>query len=213
MIVTGIQVQARNPDRVNISIDGKYRFSLDIAQLSDLGIKKGRELDEHELAELMGESEFGKLYARALEYCLMRPHSAREVRDYLYRKTLPRRYKSRTGEIKERAGIAQSITERTFNRLVERGHIDDEKFARWWVETRNQTKGASLRKLRSELAAKGISSSIIDRALEEGGRDDENELGKVVAKKRARYPDDQKFMQYLIRQGFRFDDIKRVLEK
>lgn len=213
MIVTDILVQALNPDRVNISIDGKYRFSLDIAQLSDLGIKKGRELDEHELSELMGESEFGKLYARALEYCLMRPHSAREVRDYLYRKTLPRRYKSRTGEIKEHAGIAQSFTKRTFNQLVERGYIDDEKFARWWVETRNQTKGASLRKLRSELASKGVSSGIIDQAFEEGGRDDENELGKVVAKKRSRYPDDQKFMQYLARQGFRFDDIKRILEE
>ena len=212
MIVTDIQVQARNPDRVNISIDGKYRFSLDIAQLSDLGIKKGRELDEHKLAELMGESEFGKLYARALEYCLMRPHSAREVRDYLYRKTLPRRYKSRTGEIKERAGIAKTISERTFNRLVERDYINDERFARWWVETRNQTKGTSLRKLRSELAAKGVSSGIIDEALEAGGRDDENELSKIVAKKRPRYPDDQKFMQYLARQGFRYDDIKRALE-
>lgn len=213
MTITDISVQARNPERVNVSVDGKYRFSLDIAQLVDLGVKKGRVLNEHELAELMGESEFGKLYARALEYSLMRPHSAREVRNYLYRKTLPRRYKSRTGEMKERSGVAKSITERTFNRLVERGYINDETFARWWVEIRNQTKGTSLRKLRAELMAKGVESRIIDQALEESSRNDEDELSKIITKKRRRYPDDQKFMQYLARQGFGFDDIKWALEQ
>lgn len=204
-------MQARNPERVNVSIDGRYRFSLDIAQLTDLGVKKGRELDEDELAELMSESEFGRLYARALEYCLMRPHSSREMRDYLYRKTVPRRYKNKKGEIKERAGVAKSITERVFDRLVDRRYVDDEKFARWWVETRNQTKGTSIRKLSAELRAKGVDPSIIETTLAESPRDDHEELTKIIAKKRARYPDDQKFIAYLARQGFRYDDIKAAL--
>ena len=214
MKITAIAAQLQNPDRVNVSVDGKYRFSLDLAQVIELGLKVGKEYDEAGLAELEAESQFGKLYARTLEYCLMRPHSSREVRDYLYRKTRATKYKSKkTGELKERAGVSESITARVFDRLVDKGYIDDEKFAHYWAENRSQTKGASRRKLQAELRAKGIDAAIIDAALAESDRTDENELAKIVAKKRARYPDEQKFMQYLARQGFSYDDIKTALSE
>jgi len=214
MKITALTVQQRDPNRVNVMVDGKYRFSLDITQVGDLGIKVGSEYSDKELAELETESQFGKLYARALEYCLLRPHSAREVKDYLYRKTLAKKYKSkRTGELKERVGVSQSVADRVFARLVERGHIDDEKFARYWVENRNQTKGMSRRKLQAELAVKGVDRAIIENALEVSERSDEEELRKIIAKKRGRYPDEQKFMQYLARQGFSYDDIKSALSE
>lgn len=144
MRVTAITVQQKDPNRVNVLLDGRFRFSMDISQVSDLKIKIGNEYNERELSDLEAESQFGKLYARTLEYCLMRPHSSREVRDYLYRKTLSKKYKSRrTGEIKERQGISEHVTERVFNKLVERGYIDDDAFARYWVENRNQRKGVA----------------------------------------------------------------------
>lgn len=212
MKITSLSAQMRNPDRVNVSIDGKYRFSLDISQVTDLGVKVGRELDEEELAVLEQESQFGKLYARALEYSLQRPHSVREMRDYLYRKTLARKYKTRQGEIKEREGYSSDLTTRVLEKLQQKGYVDDERFARWWVESRNLTKGTSLRKLRAELQAKGVNSGIIDSVLAESDRSDDQELSKVIAKKHARYPDRQKFIQYLARQGFRYDDIVEALD-
>lgn len=222
MKITDISQAVKNPNRANISVDGKYRFSLDIFQVGELGIKIGKEFSEDELVALETESAFGKLYARTLEYCLMRPHSAREIKDYLWRKTRPTKklikpYKSllqgRTLQKKvvERAGVAPEITERVFERLLEKGYINDEKFARFWVENRNQTKGSSLRKLRAELASKGVDKSIIDTALENSERSDENELAKIIAKKRSKYADEQKFMAYLARQGFGYDDIKTAL--
>ena len=207
MKITGISAQQKDKNRVNVMVDGKYRFSLDIFQYADLGIKIGQEYSDEELTLLETESQFGKVYARALEYCLMRPHSSKEVRDYLYRKTRDSRMK--TGEIKK--GVAPEITERVHERLVEKGYIDDEKFTRYWVENRNLTKGASRRKLQAELRAKGVESGIIDRFLAESDRSDEGELAKIITKKRSRYPDDQKFMQYLARQGFSYDDIKGAL--
>lgn len=207
MKITGVTAQQKDKNRINVMVDGKYRFSLDIFQYADLGIKVGQEYTDEELTLLETESQFGKVYARALEYCLMRPHSVREVKDYLYRKT--RATPTKTGEVKK--GIAPEITERVFDRLVEKGYIDDEKFARYWVENRNLTKGASRRKLQAELRAKGVESAIIERYLAESDRSDEGELEKIIAKKRNRYPDDQKFMQYLARQGFSYDDIKNAL--
>jgi len=206
-------MQQKDPNRVNVMVDGKYKFSLDVFQLGDLGIKVGKEYSEAELAELETESQFGKLYARGLEYCLMRPHSSREVKDYLRRKTRTTMVKSRrTGELKERPGVSQHVADRVYDRLVEKGYVDDEKFTRFWVENRNLTKGASRRKLQAELAAKGVDREVVDRHLAQSERDDTSELQKIVLKKRAKYPDDQKFMQYLARQGFGYDDIKQALD-
>ena len=212
MKITNLSTQQRDPNRINIFVDGKYRFSLDISQVTSLGVKVGLECSDQELADLKQESQFGKLYARALEYCLMRPHSAKEVRDYLWRKTRTTRYRSKkTGEIKERPGVSQTLTDRVYDRLVYKSYVNDEAFTRFWVENRNQTKGMSRRKLEAELRSKGVSNEVIERHLRESGRDDASELRKIIAKKRNRYPDETKFIQYLARQGFSYDDIKSAL--
>lgn len=213
MKITSVSAQVRNPDRVNVSVDGKFRFSLDIFQLTELGVKVGKEFSEEELTALEGESSYGKLYTKALEYSMLRPHSSREMRDYLWRKTRETKYKSRSGELKTRPGVAQEIATRVYDRLVEKGYIDDEKFARWWVENRNLRKGTSRRKLQAELQAKGVASALIAAMLEDSHRNDEDELAKIIAKKRAKYPDEQKLIAYLARQGFRYDDIKSALQE
>jgi len=207
MKITAISVQVRDKNRVNVSVDGKYRLSLDMYQLVELGMKIGKEYTEEEMVTLEEESQFGKLYTRALEYCLMRPHSQRELKDYLYRKT--RDTLSKTGQI--RKGVSVQLTERVFDRLVEKGYIDDEKFAAFWIENRNLRKGSSKRKLSAELSAKGVDRAIIERLLVETDRTDPSELQKIIDKKRSRYDDEQKFMSYLARQGFSYDDIKSAL--
>lgn len=209
MKITSITVQARNKDRVNVSVDGKYRFSLDIFQVADLGIRTGKEYSEQELEELERESLFGKLYSRTLEFALVRPRSQREIRDYLYKKT--RDSRTKTGEI--RKGVSVPLTERVFDRLVQKGYIDDRKFAEFWIENRNLRKGISARKLTAELRSKGVESSIIDELLSNTERSDESELQKIIIKKRSRYADEQKFIAYLARQGFSYDDIKEALEQ
>ena len=212
MKITGISAQQKDVNRVNIMVDGKFRFSLDITQVVDLRIKVGNEYDAQEIAELETESQFGRLYARALEYCLMRPRSLREVRDYLYRRTRNTKVRNRkTYEVRERPGVSEEMTERVHDRLVERGYVDDEKFARFWVENRNLRKGASRRKLQAELVAKGVDRATIESCVNESDRNDSDELQKIITKKRTRYPDEQKFMQYLARQGFSYDDVRQAL--
>jgi regulatory protein len=208
MKITSITTQKRDNNRLNVSVDGKYRFSLGLYQLVDLGIKVGREYNEPDLIALEQESQFGKIYGRALEYCLMRPHSAREVQTYLYRKTKPTRDK--TGEL--RPGVAPAITSRVYDRLVEKGYVDDQKFARYWADNRCLNKGISRRKLISELRSKGVEKSIIDNVLIETPRNDSEEIMKIIAKKRSHYMDNKKMIAYLARQGFGYDEIKQALD-
>ena len=99
------------------------------------------------------------------------------------------------------------------NRLIEKKYIDDEKFAKFWVENRNQRKGSSIKKIKSELFSKGVSSDIIEQVLSESNRNDEDEIQKIIAKKAKKYTDEQKLIAYLARQGFSFDEIKKAISK
>ncbi len=213
MKITKLTQQQKNTNRINVFVDGKYRLSLDISQLTNLGIKIGSEYSESQLLRLENEAEFSKLYFRALEYCLMRPHSAKEVRDYLWRKTRPTRYRSKkTGQILEKPGVSEEIAKRVYDKLEFKNYINDEQFAGFWIENRNQKKGMSRRKIEMELMSKGVDRTIIEEYIGKSLRDDSTELLKIISKKRNKYPDDKKLMQYLVRQGFSYDDVAIALK-
>ena len=207
MKITALKTQVRDKSRINVSVDGKYRLSLDMLQVVELGLRTGMEISEEKLVALEEESQYGKLYTRSLEYVLTRPRSQREMRDYLYRKT--RDTPTKMGTM--RKGVSKELTERVFDRLFEKGYLNDEKFARFWVENRNVRKGSSMRKLQAELSAKGVNSEIISAVLEESDRSDSDELKKIIIKKAPKYDDTQKLIAYLARQGFRYSDIQEAL--
>ena len=214
--VTQVKEAVRDQNRVNIYVDDKFYCSLDISQVVDFSIKIGRKLSDAELAELKRASDFGKFYARALEYVLMRPHSIKEICDYLKRKTLSKkiRVKNRkTGEYqtKVQEGCDPSLVPLVLKRLEERGYLDDYRFAELWVENRSIKKGISPKKLRNELARKGIDQSIIEEVLQKSSRDERDELRKVITRKANRYADRQKLIQYLVRQGFNYSDVLEEL--
>ena len=216
--VTDIKAAVHDQNRVNIYLDDKFFCSLDISQVVDFRLKIGKEISAEEKEQLKHASDFGKFYARALEYALIRPRSSKEIHDYLQKKTLSRKVhvkNRKTGEyqIKEKKGYDKSLIPLVFARLEERGYIDDERFAHLWVENRNVSKGTSIKKLRQELQQKGINHQIIEQVLSESNRNDDDELRKIITKKRAKYPDEQKFIQYLLRAGFNYSDILDALSE
>ncbi len=212
--ITSLTAQQQNTQRVNVFLDGKYSFSLDLYQVSELGIRVGKEYSDAELEALKDESVFGKLYARALEYTMIRPHSVKEVRDYLWKKTRDTRYRSRkTGEIKVREGVSQAVAARVLDRLRAKGYVDDVSFARYWVENRNQRKGTSLRRLQAELFSKGVAAEVIEEAMRASPRDEGSEIQKIIEKKASKYDDPQKLIAYLARQGFSYDTIQAALRE
>ena len=222
--ITDIRQGMKNPNRANIFINDKYAFSLDISQVVDFKLKGGLEISEEELAEYKKASEFGKLYQRTLEWVLVRPRSVRETKDYLYRKLKTsssdsflraRRYGAQSlkslpvGRERSSEDISE-FSQTILNRLIEKGYIDDIKFARYYVENRFVKKGISRKRLKMELMKKGIAKDIIDEVLD--ARNDEEEALKIIAKKRNKY-DDEKLIQYLCRQGFSYETVKNLVEE
>jgi regulatory protein len=195
MKVTALKPAIRTAGRWNIFVDGAYSFSLDESQVITHRLKVGLEIDEQKLSQLKDDSSFGKAYARALDLILRRMRSYKEIEEYARRKEW-----------------SDSIRQRVIARLEQRGYLDDQKFAESWVRNREAIKPSSRRKLTLELRQKGIDSGIIQAVLaEEGDHDELATIRRIVAKKQARYQDEQKFMAYLARQGFSFDLIKQVL--
>jgi regulatory protein len=193
--ITNIKAAVKTRGRFNIFVDGAYSFSLDESQLIQLGIRVGREYSEPELTELRKESEFGKAYARALEYIFRRARSRKEMVDYTWRKQWDK-----------------PLAERVLARLEAKGYIDDAKFAEAWVRHRSLGKPISLRKLKLELKQKGVADDVVADTLRRNDSFDESEaLTRLIAKKRPRYPDEQKLIAYLLRQGYRYDDIKAAV--
>ena len=62
-----------------------------------------------------------------------------------------------------------------------------------------------------ELMKKGVSREIIEQVLDDSSRNDEEEILKMIAKKRAKY-DDEKLIQYLCRQGFQFETVRNLVQ-
>ena len=198
-VVTDIRQGVRNPNRANIFIDGKFSFSLDITQIVDFKLKIGKELTEDELEELKHASDFGKLYQRTLEWVLTRPRSIRETRDYLRRKIYDKK-------------LDPIYSDRIIERLTAKGYLDDTSFAAYYVENRFVKKGISQKRLRLELAKKGITPDLIEQTLANSPRDEVEEAKKIIAKKRKKYPDDDKLIQYLCRQGFSYQLVRSLIQ-
>lgn len=194
MNITAIKQQVKLKGRYSIFVDGKYAFSLSEGALLDQKLMLGQELDEARLKELKQESADDKVYGLALRYATMRQRSEWEIRSYL-----------------ERKKTSPALADVILNRLSEYGYVDDEKFARMWIENRRLLRPISLRKLQQELRTKRVPNEVVDKVLAEDETDELTALRELAAKKRPRYSEDLKLMQYLARQGFSYDDIKTVL--
>ena len=210
MLVTDIKLQVKNSNRVSIYLDGRYSFSLTVDQLASFNFKKGDDLSLEEVEVYKDESSYGELKAAALDYLLLRTRSKKEFRDYLFRKTLLTYDKKGKKIIR----YTDAQAKRVYEHFLNTKYLDDEFFAKTWVENRNLKKGVSKKKLCQELKQKGIEDHVIKQALGASGRDDLDELKKVLAKKAGRYKgDDNKLIRYLASLGFNYEDIKKVIEE
>lgn len=197
--VTNITQQRRRKDRFSIYLDGAYRLSLAQTELVDAGLRVGDELAEAEINRLAQKSEEGKALDKAYNFLSFRPRSRQEMIRYFRSKH-----------------YGDELAEFLVARLEEQDLINDERFARDWVEARQQSSPRSQRHLQSELREKGIAPDIIETVLASPAATDETTtiLTLITEKRlRQRYPEDQKLIRYLAGRGFGFTVIKAALEQ
>ncbi|HMS31145.1 MAG TPA: RecX family transcriptional regulator [Candidatus Saccharibacteria bacterium] len=222
LVVSKITQQVKRQDRYSVYVNGAYSFSLHEHQLAGSKLRNGVVLTKDELENFANESQFGKAYERALNYVMIRPRSEKEIKEYLTRTFLypkPKVFTDKSGQRHIKPQIVDKeqtrhMINRVVERLQEKGYINDESFARAWVQSRQLTKKTSIRKLQQELQHKGVGSEIIATVLQKQNENELQNLRDLIKKKKRlpKYQDKVKLMQYLARQGFRYDDIKENLD-
>jgi len=199
MEITAIEPQQRNPQRVNVYLDGKFAFGL--AAIVAAWLSVGQELSDEKIASLQAEDEREVTYQKALHFLSYRPRSSAEVHQNLLKR-----------------GIPEALAEETVNRLLKVGLVNDESFARTWVENRNEFRPRGRAALRMELRRKGLADETIQSVLDE--QVDEEALAFAAARKYARrlakseWPEfRQKLSGFLARRGFSYTTLAPVVSE
>ena len=196
--LTAMKVQKRNPQRVNIYLDGEYAFGL--ARITAAWLHIGQELSDEKIDQLRAQDSHEAAYQKALHFLEFRPRSSAEVRKNL-----------------EKHGYEPEVIAQVVERLERSNLVNDEQFAQTWVDNRSEFRPRGRRALSMELRQKGLDDEAIASALAEL---DEEELAYRAAQKQARKlqglpkPDfRRKLGAFLARRGFGYGIIEPVLER
>ena len=85
--ITAISVQKKNPNRVNIYLDGEFAFG--VARITAAWLKNGDELSDEKIAKLLAEDSREWAYQQALLYLSYRARSEKEIRQNLQKHEMP----------------------------------------------------------------------------------------------------------------------------
>jgi len=197
--ITAIEPQQKNPQRVNIYLDGEFAFGLDALVAGWLRV--GQELGEEKIASLKLQDDHEVTFQKAVHFLSFRPRSSAEVRQNLSKR-----------------GISESLIEETLNRLQSTRLVNDDAFARAWVENRNTFRPRGKPALRMELRKKGLNEEIIQSVLD--AQVNEAALALTTARKYGRrlsgleWPEfRQKLSGFLARRGFSYTTLAPVVSK
>ena len=116
----------------------------------------------------------------------------------------------------EKKNVSPQRIEKIMEKLTQWGYLDDFKFAKTFVAARKRSNPKSKFALGYELRAKGVSQSIIDKALEDY---DDNEMALYSAQLKMRRwehlsPEDfkKKMASHLQYRGFNYTSLRFVYE-
>lgn len=185
-------------DKIHISVDGEYSFTVDETYFLSMGIWNGKEVDEDELEEIKQTVSVRRAYNYAVNLLSRRDHSERELMTKLSQK-----------------GYSDGAEE-AIRKLRDSGYVSDERFARLYVRELQTFKKYGKRRIEQELYRKGVDREIISQVIEETDFD-ESELVSLIQRKCSRYLSDEKgitkTINGLLRMGYSYGEIRSALKE
>ncbi len=141
-----------------------------------------------------------RFYNFALRFLSYRPRSEKEVREKLKSKK-----------------VEPLIIDKIIAKLIDKKFINDEEFAKGWIESRQRFKPRSLRLIKMELKQKGISTETINNLqltinsdLEQAKKLVEKRIGRLKGLSKQKIY--EKLGRYLASKGFNWDTIKKAID-
>lgn len=196
--ITALTKQKRNPNRVSVFLDGDFAFGL--AAITAVTLQVGQTLTKADIDRIQQQDQLENAKQTAIRFIGYRPRSVWEVQRHL-----------------EKKGFEAATIDQATSRLQAINLLDDEAFARYWVDQRATFKPRSRYVLRQELQQKGIDRNLIDAAIAD--IDETAAARQAAAKQLTRWqqlPYDQfaaKLGGYLQRRGFSYEIIREITQE
>ena len=202
-IITKIEAQKRNKERVNIYIDEDYAFSLSAEIVYKQGLAAKMQVDNEALSNLAQEEGFLKCKGSALRTIERTYKTEKEIRDKLLLKEFD----------------IDSI-ERTIEFLKEYNLLNDEDYVRMYVKDKMKNQGQN--KIKYALIQKGISEELIKKEVSKLNEDSQKEIAYDLAVKKYnlltkreddKYKLSQKIYRFLTAKGYDYAIVGEVVKK
>lgn len=201
-VITKIEAQKRNTDRVNIYINNEFFMSVFTELVYTFNLKKGMDIDKDNLKSLLDDDMYIKAKNKALNILSKTDQSEKKIKEKLS------------------SDFEDSTIEKVLDFLRNNKFIDDKLLAQKIVNTNINFNKCGKNKIKQNLYNKGIDSEDISHAISNIDSDVEFENAMYLAKKRyERIKNEdkrkvyQKISQHLAYKGFDYDTIKSVLNK
>jgi regulatory protein len=191
------RIETLDKRRKKIFADGEFVFTLYLGEIRQFGREEGGELTEEVYQKILHEIVFKRARERAVYWLKCSARTEEELRRKL-----------RDG------GYPLAAADYAVELLKKYRYIDDEEYARNFMEV--HARGKSRAELAALLSRKGISRECVSQLMQENPVDEEEQIRHIL-KKRRFHPEeaDQKELSkqiaYLVRKGFSYDAVRRVL--
>lgn len=207
-----LTAKAGKGEKIHLSLDGEYIATVNADYWFTCGIKSGSEVTPQQLEELLAESARRKMMNKALDLLSMRDYSRRELSDKLVTKAWEKNEQKDMdlGSLKQQASDI-------CDRLEELGLLNEERFARSYVDELLRRKHLSKSGLKTALIQKGVQRDIIETVLEEVEVDPVEQVRELLATKfKNRDLSDEKqktrTVNALLRLGYRYGEINAAMD-
>ena len=198
--ITALRVGRGQRKRVNVSLDGRFAFSLEAEVAIKESLQIGQELSTSQIEALARSDHRRRCLNAAAHYLSYRPRSEFELRERLHQRDFD-----------------DDSVEAVLAKLKEQGLVDDMAFAQFWKDNRESFSPRSRWLTKLELRQKGVASNIIDQVAE--AVDDSDSAYRAALSKARSLPqfDYQSFRRrlggYLKRRGFSYGVISHTVER
>ncbi len=196
-VITKIEKQIKNKDRVNIFLNGEFAFGCSLEIALKNGLKENCEIDEKQLENLIFENEKSIALKKAVELLGKNLKTRQQMKTYLKDK-----------------GYSKQIIDYVLEKLIEYNYINDVNYATIYLRSVKHKYGKL--KIKNELKLKGVSEKDIDLVLNDFETDEEivlNLAEKYLKNKEINFDTLTKLYRFLISKGFDYDLVLKVVNK
>lgn len=202
-IITAIEAQKRNKDRVNIYINEDFTFACSTELVYYNGLKKGMEVQIDKLKEIIKEDNYIKGKNKALKYIEKSIKTEAQIREMLIKKE-----------------YEEEVIDRILDFLKDYDFVNDERYVKAFIKAKIKENGKN--KIKFSLIKKGINQELIKESLSSVNSEEELLVATQLAQKKAdtlckNEKEKQKILQkinvFLINKGFNYSIINEVIPK